>query len=125
MDSVSTAIPGDALIVAPSGRLDASSAARLGQEISSLLNQDEARVIVNLADVHYLSSSILRVLLKAHRRANQTGGALALCCLQPQVLRVFEWVGFDQVLTICADEDDARRALLSTMPPRAPGGSRP
>lgn len=78
-------------------------------------------VIVNLAGVHYVSSSILRVLLQAHRRAQQAGGALALCCLQPQVLRVFEWVGFDQVLTIRTSEEDARRAVCAATPRRARG----
>ncbi len=111
MADTHASLPGEPSVVAPSGRLDASSAPRLGQELTTLLNQRDTSVIVNLAGVHYLSSSILRVLLRSHRKALQTGSALALCCLQPQVRRVFEWVGFDQILTIYTNEDEARRAV--------------
>lgn len=94
-------------VVAPTGRLDASAAPRLKQDISILMEQGTPHIIVNLAAVPYLSSSILRVLLWAHKQARRAGGALVLCCLTPQVLRVFKIVGFDQILSICPTEQDA------------------
>jgi len=117
-----TPTPSATSVLAPSGRLDASHAPRLRQDITALLGQGDNRLVVNLSGVHYLSSSILRVLLSGHRQALRAGGALALCCLQPQVLRVFTLVGFDQVLTICNDEADARLSVLSAAPRRTDRG---
>ena len=98
-------------VVAPAGRLDASAAPRLKQDISILIEQGMPHIVVNLAAVPYLSSSILRVLLWAHKQACRAGGALALCCLTPQVLRVFKIVGFDQILSICSTEQEALRTF--------------
>jgi len=119
-----TSLSSETRVLAPAGRLDASYASRLGQDISALLADGDGRAIVNFSGVHYVSSSILRVLLRSHRRAHQAGGALALCCLQPQVLRVFEWVGFDKVLTIYGTEDDARKAMRDVTP-RSAAGAQP
>lgn len=103
-----------------SGRLDASAGQDLNQTISALQAEGHA-VVVNLAKVHYVSSSILRVFLKAHRRARQSSGLVVLCCLQPQVLRVFSWIGFDQVLTICTNEEEARRVVALQGARHVPG----
>jgi anti-anti-sigma factor len=111
----------DLYVVAPAGRLDASAAPQLKDALTLLLEQSAPHILVNLSDVPYLSSSILRVLLWAHKRARRSGGALVLCCLPPQVLRVFKIVGFDQILTICATEEEARRTLDAYGQATAPG----
>lgn len=98
-------------VLALSGRLDASAAPRVRQDVVALLSEKNACVIVNLAAVLYVSSSTLRVLLSAHRSAKRNGGALVLCCLQPQVQRVVTMVGFDQVFKVFDSEDAARQAL--------------
>jgi anti-anti-sigma factor len=100
-------------VVAPSGRLDASAAPQLKQEIAVLIERGTPHILVNLAAVPYLSSSILRVLLWAHKQARRSGGALALCCLTPQVLRVFRIVGFDQILSIYTTDEEARQSFGS------------
>jgi stage II sporulation protein AA (anti-sigma F factor antagonist) len=111
-------------VVAPTGRLDASAAPQLKLDISSLIERDSPRIVVNLAAVPYLSSSILRVLLWAHKQARRAGGALVLCCLQPQVMRVIKIVGFDQVLSICSTEQDAMHALGALPHAPTPGEER-
>lgn len=104
-------------VVAPTGRLDASAAPRLKQDISILIEHGTPHIVVNLAAVPYLSSSILRVLLWAHKQTRRAGGALVLCCLSPQVLRVFKCVGFDQILSICSTEEEALHSFDA--PPQA------
>ena len=113
--------PAEQRVIAPSGRLDASAAPQFKESLTVVLEQDRPHIVVNLSDVPYLSSSILRVLLWAHKQARRAGGAMVLCCLTPQVLRVFKIVGFDQVLTICTNEEEARRALDAFNQPTNPG----
>lgn len=98
-------------ILAPVGRLDAAAAPRLREDIATLLSQQSPKIVVNLASAHYVSSSALRVLLTGHRIAKKSGGALALCCVPPLVLRVIIMVGFDQIFNIYETEDAARAAL--------------
>ena len=105
--------PSEPKVVAPTGRLDASGAPRLRQEIATVLAQGTNRIVVNLSGVPYLSSSILRVLLTAHKNARQAGGGLVLCSLQPQVLRVIKTIGFDRIFAIYESEDEARHAVAS------------
>jgi anti-anti-sigma factor len=106
-------------VQALSGRLDASTASRIRQDLGALIDQGHRRIVIDLAAVSYLSSSILRVFLVAHRQARQAGGDLVLCALQPHVLRVFRTVGFDQVFTLYEDADAAARALAERRQPPA------
>jgi anti-sigma B factor antagonist len=98
-------------LLAPVGRLDAAVAPRLRQDIAALLSQKAPAIVVNLSAVHYMSSSALRVLLSGHKSAKSMGGALVLCCIRPQVLRIIAMVGFDQVFSIYETEDQARNAM--------------
>jgi stage II sporulation protein AA (anti-sigma F factor antagonist) len=117
--------PGSPAVLSPAGRLDASAAPRLRQDIGNLLDQGIVNVVVNLSQVPYLSSSILRVLLTAHKQARQAGGALAICCLQPQIMRVISLVGFDQILAICDTEAQAIATVRSASHSRASGKEKP
>lgn len=99
-------------LVKPSGRLDASHAAGMRADFDAHFSEGGRLFVVNLVDVAYLSSSILRVLLIVHRRARRVGGVLAICKVQPQVMRVIQMVGFDQVFAIFDDEDAAAQRVL-------------
>ena len=99
--------------LAPSGRLDAAAAPHLQDEFTAQFDQGNRYLIVNLAGVPYVSSSTLRVLLVARKRAIRAGGDLILCCLLPHVSRVISMIGFDQIFTICASEDEARQQASS------------
>jgi len=97
----------DVAIVAPSGRIDSDSASRLGTALAQLAAAGERRVVVDLADVEYISSPGLGVLFTLAKRMRETGGALALCALGSQVRRVFELAGFTPHFTITANRAEA------------------
>ena len=97
-------------IVRPQGRLDASGAPPLEQELRRHLTHGETRLIVDLSETNYISSNGLRVLLVALKAARKNGGALKLCCLSARLSEIFEMVGFDQVFEIyptCAEAAQA------------------
>jgi anti-anti-sigma factor len=68
-------------------------------------------VLVDLADVSFLSSSGLRALLLIRKELMTHGGELRLANLQPQVHEVFALTGFTQVFAIHANEEEARAAF--------------
>ena len=59
-----------------------------------------ATVVVDLADVEFLDSSALGMLVKALKRARAAGGDLALTRPQPRVWKVFEVTRLDEVFAV-------------------------
>jgi len=104
---------GSFAVIAAHGRIDAATAPDLESQLEARLTQ-EARVVVDMADVSYISSSGLKVLLASLRRARRQQGQLVLCSLQPRVAAIFEMAGFDQVFTIGKDVEAAAQLLGQT-----------
>jgi anti-sigma B factor antagonist len=86
------------LIVAPAGRVDSTSAGAL--ETVLLGHAGEARLLVDLAAVEYISSAGLRVFLMLARRVKEAGGRLALCGMGGSVRQVFDLAGFSALFTV-------------------------
>ncbi|MGB8644580.1 MAG: STAS domain-containing protein [Anaerolineae bacterium] len=99
------------VIVHPQGRMDAARAPALEQELRQQLAHGHHRLIVDLSKTTYISSNGLRVLLAAHKTAQQDGGSLKLCCLSPRLLEIFEMAGFDQIFEIYEDRNAAENAF--------------
>jgi anti-sigma B factor antagonist len=102
--------------VTAEGRLDAATVPALEQTLQRLLFDGQARLVVNLAAVNYISSSGLRALLTARRQARSRGGDVFLCCLHPRVREIFDMVGFMSVFGVYTSRDEAVAAFQSSVP---------
>jgi stage II sporulation protein AA (anti-sigma F factor antagonist) len=98
---------GDAVIVAPAGRLDGAAAPALRSTLEALDAAGERHLVVDLGGVDYISSAGLNVLFSLAKRMHETGGAVALCALGDHVSRVFELAGYKPHFTIAASRDEA------------------
>jgi anti-anti-sigma factor len=100
----------DAVILALSGKLDATSAKTFEDKILSLINSGAGqRLVVDLSQLEYVSSSGLRVFLLAAKKLQPTDGKFALCGLQDHVRQVFDLAGFSSILSIYGSRADAIR----------------
>jgi anti-sigma B factor antagonist len=90
---------GSAAVVHLSGEVDVVSARELRACFSELLaaNLD---VVVDLADVSFLDSTGINVLVGAHRRSVQLGNSFVMRSPTDSVSTVFEITNTDQVFTI-------------------------
>ncbi len=93
------------------GRLDAATVLDFEQFLRQLLEENRARLLINLSEVPYISSSGLRALLTARRQARAQGGDIVLCCLSPRVRQVFDMIGFSSVFGVYEDVSQAVRAF--------------
>ncbi len=93
------------------GRLDAMLAADLEGELARAQAMGKNRLIVDLGDVRYISSSGLRALMIALKQARRTGGDLKLVNLTPKVLEVFRMAGFHKLFEMHDDESHAVKAF--------------
>lgn len=96
-----------AAVLTLQGRLDQTSAKELAERLERLLDQGQAKLVVDLAGVDYLASPGLQVLLKAFWRTNLKEGRLVLCSLSDYAAEVFDLTGLSLVFSIAADRQEA------------------
>lgn len=99
------------VVIVPQGRLDAAGAQPLEAELQAQLAAGRTRVIVDLANVRYIGSNGLRVLLAAQKRAHHAGGTIKLCGLAARVKEIFVMAGFDRVFEIFETRVEAEQAF--------------
>ena len=86
------------LYVKPFGRIDVNTAADFGIEINDALD-DIKDLVIDFAEINYISSIGLRVLLELQKRMN-TQGTMTLTNVSAEVMEVFNMTGFSNVLNI-------------------------
>ncbi|MGC9444051.1 MAG: STAS domain-containing protein [Candidatus Methanospirareceae archaeon] len=97
------------------GRLDAFGAEQLDAALKSHLTEEDRTVVIDLANVPYLSSGGIRALMATEKRLKPRGGGIQLCCVQSYPLKVLAMAGFDQFFTIHTMQEVAlahARALI-------------
>ena len=99
------------ITIVPQGRLDAASVRPLEAELAERLANGNCTLIVDFKDTTYISSNGLRILLAAHRQAQEHGGALKLCALGERLREIFAMAGFDRVFEIFETRAEAEQSF--------------
>lgn len=102
----------DVVVVAPVGRIDSTTSGSFEAHLTALSAQDRQRVVIDFAEVDYISSAGLRVMLGLAKRVREQRGALAICSLDNAVRQVFELAGFLPLFAV-SDTRDAAVAVVS------------
>ena len=91
-------INNDALTLIVSGRLDTQTAPELEKELDSVLSGLK-ELTFDFANLEYVSSAGLRVILKAQKAMNAQG-SMKLTGVNDSIMEVFDITGFLDILTI-------------------------
>jgi anti-anti-sigma factor len=83
-----------------SGELDGYTSPDLRDCLASLVSEGTARIVVDLADVAFIDSTAMGVLVGALKRLRAVGGELVLKDPPPPVVRVMKLTGLDAVFTV-------------------------
>ena len=95
------------------GRLDAMHAPQLKQEIERLFEQGRYRIVLDFAELDYIASPGLRILIEARKRARDwkitdlEGGDVRIAGLPSRIREVFDLTGFTSLFEIFADTTEA------------------
>ena len=100
-----------AVVVLLNGKLDAGSSPELEKEIDKLLTEGEKHLILDLAELGYISSAGLRVILAGSKKLKNNQGTLYVSSLGSMVREVFEVSGFSSIIPIFASSDEALKKL--------------
>jgi anti-sigma B factor antagonist len=101
---------GSVKIIGLNGRLDTSNYIQFENKLLEEISQDST-VLIDFADLDYISSSGLRVLLLALKKAEKINSQLALCSLQTGIMEVFKISAFNSIFSIYPDKQDALEKL--------------
>jgi anti-sigma B factor antagonist len=82
------------------GDVDMSTAPRLEEALDDVHRRFRQVATLDLADLQFIDSSGLRVLLLAARREHRAGRRLRVVNTDPQVRRLFELVALDRSLDL-------------------------
>jgi len=89
------------------GRLDGVHAAEAESAFQKLANEGRNRFVFDFAEMSYISSAGLRVVLVAAKKLRATQGAMICAGMSEQVAEVFEMSGFLSILETVATVEEA------------------
>jgi len=101
---------GSITIIGLNGRLDTTNYIEFENKLLEEISQGSS-VLIECTHLVYISSSGLRVLLLALKKAEKTSSKLALCSLQTGIMEVFRISAFDSIFSIYPYKQDALEKL--------------
>lgn len=93
------------------GELEGAELTAFEVDAEAAVARGELGIVVDLREVTFVASAVVNAMFRVCRRLRQVGGAMAIVCTDPKVLRVIEVTGLDQAVAVCADFDEAVRIV--------------
>lgn len=98
-------------VIAVRGEIHVSTAPEFSRLLNDVIGAGKTQVVLDLADVDFIDSTGLSVLLNGLRRVTRRGGRMAIVCTNPTVLRLFVITRLDSTFEIVATREQALRAV--------------
>src|SRR5262249_25915531 len=113
---------GDTLVLAPTGRVDHTSADAFNAALDGPLDgcgPGRDHIVLDFCALDYISSAGLRVLMVARKRAKAQGGTLVIAALQPVVREIFTISRFDAIFEVFPSVGEALASVSERALPAA------
>ena len=94
-------------VVAVAGEIDVYTSPLLQERLVEVLKDGSSSIVLDLSAVTFLDSTGLGVLITGLKRCRSAEGDLVLVTAQPNVLKVLEITGLNDVFQIHDSVDDA------------------
>ena len=102
------------LVIRASGQLDNDTNQYFFECVKDEIEAGNKKIVINLADLGYISSIGLGALVRARSRAAKAGGTIFLADIENQVLEAFHLVNFDKLFNIYETEEEAIEVIESS-----------
>ncbi len=89
------------------GRMDAVSAPAFEKDFLQVMEGGETKVVVDLADLKYISSAGLRSILASAKKARKAGCTMHFCGLNGMVEEVFQVSGLGTMFSVSTTVEEA------------------
>ena len=104
---VASRIENRVTILSPVGSLDALTAPVLANAFRECFSAGQVRLVADLAELDFLSSAGMRVLLSAAKEARANGGELRLAAANAEVNEILDLGGFPSIIKMFETTDGA------------------
>lgn len=88
------------------GRIDAMTSPEIQQHMNDLILDGSRTLVINLEEVHYVSSAGLRVFLGAHKQLKKVGGEMILYKISDPVASVFKVSGLIAFFRVISSKNE-------------------
>jgi len=92
--------------LSPSGSINTETSMILDKEINKLLTQAKRALVLDMAEVDFVTSAGIGTIAKAKKSLNKIGSDLAMLNVQPQVKRVFEIIRLLPSMNVFTNMDE-------------------
>jgi anti-anti-sigma factor len=99
-------------VVTISGRLDTTNYSDLDKYLTELIADGNLSILLDCKDLVYISSSGLRVFLKALKSLDEKGGKLAVCEFNERIKDIFKVSGFTELFDYYSAKADALKSFV-------------
>ena len=113
MDFKTTQSENGTLVIRVAGRLDHETNEYFFNCVRDEIEAGHTKIVINCADLGYISSIGMGVLVRASSRAAKAGGTIYLARIENQILDIFRLVNFDKIFNIYPTEKEALAAIES------------
>jgi len=102
----------EVLVVRLKGELDHHTAEELRTKVDEVLRNTQIRhVILSLADLSFMDSSGIGVILGRYKLIHARSGEMVVCSINPTIYRIFEMSGLFKVIKFRESEAEALQVL--------------
>lgn len=95
------------LLLVLSGEVDLATSGRFRRHVEEARGRGARTVVVDMAEVTFVDSTMLRELLRAHNETGDAGGRFVLAAVQPTVQRLLDLTGTTEVFELAVSREAA------------------
>ena len=106
----------DVVILELRGKLDSFTSKDFQEKLLGLIEQGNARFIMECSQLEYVSSAGIRVFYLASSRLQDRNGKIVFCALHQNVRRVFDLVEMSSEFLIFSTKEEALKAFQGASP---------
>ena len=88
------------VIVAVEGEIDVETSPQLRERFDKLLAEGEHNFVIDMGGVDFIDSSGLAAFVRLFKRVRVGEGDVKLCCIRPEILKIFELTRLNRVFDI-------------------------
>jgi stage II sporulation protein AA (anti-sigma F factor antagonist) len=102
----------DVLVIRLQGELDHHTAEDLRSQADEVLRTSPVRhIVLNLADLAFMDSSGIGVILGRYKQISARAGEMYVCSVNPTIHRIMEMAGLFKVIKVRENEAEALQVL--------------
>lgn len=102
---------GKFITLAPEGDLDANSSMQMDDKIQNGIDRDIYHFHIDCTGMRYISSAGLGVFISFMDVLTAHGGRFVFSGMAPNVYKVFQLLGLEELMTIVATREEAEKLL--------------